>query len=152
MPNYWNQLYIGKVCGHPNVLFEHFISNYTSFASTLLGRISTRSWICSNSYIRASEVRWCWVLGSGSHSVKIIPKVFNGILLWLLCRPVKLFHIRFSKSIFMDPALCTGRPSHAKIEKALQTVGTTLKAYNSLESRCIQQICLHWKYRNSQNC
>lgn len=52
----------------------------------------------------------------------------------------------------MDPALCTGRPCHAKIEKALQNVGTTLKAYNSLENRCIQQNRLHQKYRNSQNC
>jgi len=28
-----------------DVLFEHFISIYTSFALTLLGRFSTRSWM-----------------------------------------------------------------------------------------------------------
>ncbi len=80
--------------------FEHFISNCTLFASTFLGSLSTRCWICSNSCIRASvrsgtDVgRW----GSGFHSVfQIIIKVLSGVLLWPLCRPVKLFHIRLTK-------------------------------------------------------
>lgn len=115
-----NSKFVDTQTPQSDVLFEHFISNYTSFASTLLGRFS----------IRSIPLDVYWVTGSGSHSVvQIILKVqccfcFGFCTVQLSCSTLNT--VNYS---LMDPALYTGRHRHAKIEKALQTVGTTLEAH-----------------------
>jgi hypothetical protein len=52
-----------------------------------------------------SEVRhWCWAFKPGSQSVlKFIPKVFDGVKVRALCRPVKVFHTDLDKSFLYGP-------------------------------------------------
>jgi hypothetical protein len=61
---------------------------------------------------------------------KFIPKVFNGVDVRALCRPVKFFHSDLHKPFLYGTSLC-----HAETGKVLpQTVVTKLEAQNSWES------------------
>ena len=103
-----------KVCGH--LLVEHLIPkswaliwSWSPFAaitaSTLLKRLSTRCWniaagTCFHSATRA-------LVRSDLQSVfQFIPKVFDGVEVRALCRPVKFFQTGLDKPILYWPQLC----------------------------------------------
>ena len=79
-------------------------------ASTLLGRLSTRCWnIAAGTYFhlarKALEKSGTdWVIRPGLHSVfQVIPKMFDGVEVRALCRPVKLFHIDLNEPLLYGP-------------------------------------------------
>ena len=86
-------------------------------ASTLLGRLSTRfrsvfMGLLDHSSRSICEVtHWCWSRRPGSQSALIHPKVFYGVEVRTLCRPVQFIHTRLFIHVFMDLALCTGAQS-----------------------------------------
>ena len=110
-----------KICGH--LLVEHLIpkswaliwswfhSLHAITAYTLLRRRSTRCWNIAEgdllpfSHKSISEVRhWCWTIMPGSQSVfQFIPKVFDGVEVRALCRPVKFFHSDLDKPFLYVP-------------------------------------------------
>ncbi|KAK6303711.1 hypothetical protein J4Q44_G00261650 [Coregonus suidteri] len=109
-------------------------------ASTLLGRLSTRclniaSGTCFHSATSISEVAHrCWAIRPGSQSVlQFIPKVFDGVEVRALCRPVKFFHTDLDKPYLYGPCFVHGH-CLAETGKGLpQTVATKLEAQNHLE-------------------
>ena len=67
------------------------------------GRLSTRCWniaagTCFHSATSVTEVgHWCCAIRPDSQSVvQFIPKVFDGVEVRALCRPVKFFHTELS--------------------------------------------------------
>jgi hypothetical protein len=109
-------------------------------ASTLLGRLSTRSWniatgICVHSATRAlvrlgTDVGWLVLIHSQcSSSSQRCSMEFR----WrALCRPVKFFHTNLDKPFLYGPHCASGQ-CHAETEKGLpQNVATNLEAHNRL--------------------
>ena len=76
---------------------------------------------------------------SGSQSAfQFIPKVFDGVEVRALCKPVKLFHTDLDKPFLHGPRFVHGGPCHAETRKGLrQTVGTRMEAQTRLESDCM---------------
>ena len=93
-------------------------------ASTLLRRFSTRGWniaagTCFHSATSFSEVRDCWVIRPGSQSaIQLIPKVFDGVEVRALCRPVKFFHTDLDKPFLYGPCFVHGGIVMLKQERA----------------------------------
>ena len=81
---------------------------------------------------------WFWAIMLGSQSVfQFIPKVFDGVEVRALCRPVKLFHTDLNKPFLYGPHFVHDH-SNAETGKGLpQTVATKLEAQNLLECHCM---------------
>jgi hypothetical protein len=100
-----------RVCGH--LLVEHLIPKSWALitASTFLRMLSTRCWnhCCGDlvpfSHKGISEVgHGCWTIRPGSQSAfQFIPKVFDGVEIKALCRPVKFFHTDLNKLFLYGP-------------------------------------------------
>ena len=117
-----------KVCGH---LVKHLIPkslaliwSWFPFAA-ILGRISTRCWnIAAQTFFHSatsiSEVgHWCWAFRPGSQSAfQFIPKVFDGVEVRALCRPVKFFHTHLDKPLLCGPYFVHGGIVILKQERA----------------------------------
>ena len=79
------------------------------YASTLLGRLSTRCWNTGDlvpfTHKSISEVRHrCWAIRPGSQSAfQLSPKVFDGVEVRALCRQVKFFHHDLDKPFLYRP-------------------------------------------------
>jgi hypothetical protein len=103
-----------KIMGINMVLVPTFAA---IIASTLLGRLSNRCWnIASGS----SEVgHWCWAIRPGSQSVfQLISKMFDGVEVRALCRPVKFFHTSVNKPFLYGPRFVYGGIVILKQERA----------------------------------
>jgi hypothetical protein len=63
--------------------------------------------------------------------LQFIPKVFDGVEVRALCKPVKFLHTDVDKTISVWTSLCARGHSQAKTGKGLpQTVATKLEAQN----------------------
>ena len=80
----------------------------------------------------------CRAIRPGSQSTfQFMPKVFDGVEVKALCRPVKFFHTDLNKPFPYGP-LCARGHCHAETGKGLpQTVATKLEAQNCLECHCM---------------
>ena len=94
-------------------------------ASTLLGRLSTTfeniaAGTCCHSATRISEAgHWWWVIRPGLQSAfQFIPKVFDGVEVRALCRPVKFFHTVHHKPLMYGPRFVYGGIVTLKQERA----------------------------------
>jgi hypothetical protein len=63
---------------------------------------------------------------------QFIPKVFDGVEVRALYRPVKFFHTNLEKPFLYDLALCTGGIVMLKQEKAFPKLLPKLEAHNRL--------------------
>ena len=72
---------------------------------------------------------------------QFIPKVFDGVGVRALCRPVKFFYTYLEKHFCMDFALCTWGIVMLKQERAFPKL---LEAHNRLDCHCRVKISLHW--------
>lgn len=117
------------------VNFEHCISNCTLFASNLLGSLSTRCCICSNSCIRASvrsgtDVGW-WGLVFTLCS-KSSQKCWVGFC-YGLCAGQSSCSLSDSLNLFfMDCALCSGRYCHSEIERLCKLLQQHWKLFSKM--------------------
>ena len=69
---------------------------------------------------------------------QFIPKVFDGVEVRVLCRPVKFFHTDLDKPFLHVPRFVHGGHCHDETGKGLsQTVATKLEAQNRLECHCM---------------
>ena len=74
----------------------------------------------------------------GDLAFKFIPKVFDGVEVRALCKPVKFFHTDLDKPFLFGPRFVQQGPCHAETGKGLpQTVATKLETQNHLECHCM---------------
>ncbi len=137
-----------KVCGHVNITSicvrwtchskpQGLICCYTSIHST--GKSyhhilePGRRDLLPFSHKSICEVRhWCWAIRPGSF--QFIPKVFDGVEVRALCRPVKFFHNQTGKKISLQTWLCAQGHFCVETEKGLpRTVATKLEAHYCLK-------------------
>ncbi len=113
----------------------NFISNCTLFASTLLGSLFTRCWICSNWCIRASvrsgtDVGWWGLVFTlcSKSSQKCWVRFCYG-----LCAGQSSCSISDSLNLFfMDCALCSGRNYHSEIERLCKLLQQHWKLFSKM--------------------
>ena len=124
-----------KVCGH--LLVDHLIPKSWAliWSWSPLYCYTSLPHCCGDfhSATSISEVGyWCWAIRSGSQSTFLfIPKVFNGVDVRALCRPVKFFHTDLDKPFLYGPHF---EHCHTETGKGLpQTVTPKLEAPNHLE-------------------
>ena len=88
---------------------------------------------------RISEVgHWCWAIRGGSQSTfQFIQKVFDGVVVRTLCRPVKFFHTDLDKPFLYGPRFVHGAYSCWTGNGLPQTFATKLEGQNCLECHCM---------------
>jgi hypothetical protein len=96
--------------------------------------------LLSFSHNSISEVEhWCWTFRPGLQlAFQIILKVFHGVEVRALCRPVKFFHTDLRQTISLWTLLCAQGHCHTETAKGLpQTFAIMLEAQNHLECHCM---------------
>ena len=66
-------------------------------------------------------------------------KVFDGVEVKALCRPVKFFHTNLDKPFLYGPHFCAGWHCLAEKAKGLPQTVATKEAQNRLERHCMLQ-------------
>ena len=71
---------------------------------------------------------WCWAIRSGTQSAfQFILKVFDGVEVRALCRPIKFFHTDLDKPFLYGPRFVHGGIVMLKQERDVPKLATKLE-------------------------